>query len=109
MHWTRGPSNVSRRIRLTPRNRRAEAYRFMKSINFSSRCPKTSFRAFAEKPAAKSLLLPQFGGQKMPPQGASIPNRLTAWTVPQIAADPKERNNLLSSPTDPDAPTGKPV
>ena len=109
MHWTRGPSNVSRRIRLTPRNRRAEAHRFMKSINFSSRCPKTGFRAFAEKPAAKSLLLPQFGGQKTPPQGASIPNRLTAWTVPQIATDPKERSNLLSSPTNPDAPTGKPV
>jgi len=67
------------------------------------------FRAFAEKPAAKSLLLPQFGDQKMPPQGASIPNRLTAWTFPQIAADPKERSNLLFSPTNLDAPTGKPV
>jgi len=78
VHWTRGPSNVSRRIRLTPRNRRAEAHRFVKSINFSSRCPKTGFRAFAEKPVAKSQLLPQFGGQKMPPKGlqsliASLP------------------------------------
>ena len=109
MHWTRGPSNVSRRTRLTPRNRPAEAYRFLKSINFSSRCPKTGFRAFAEKPVAKSLLLPQFGGQKMPPQGASIPNRLTAWTVPQITVHLKERSNLLSSPTNPDAATGKPV
>jgi len=81
----------------------------MKSINFLSRCPKTDFRAFAEKPVAKSLLLPQFGGQKMPPQGAPISNLLTAWTVPQITAHPKERNNLLFSPTNPDAPTGKPV
>jgi len=81
----------------------------MKSINLSSRCPKTGFRAVAEKPVAKSLLLPQFGGQQMPPQGASIPNRLTAWTVLQITADPKERSNLLSSPTNPDTATGKPV
>jgi len=81
----------------------------MKSINFSSRYPKIGFRAFTEKPVVKSLLLPQFGGQKMPPQGASIPNRLTAWTVPQIAVNPKERSNLLSCPTNPDAPTGKPV
>jgi hypothetical protein len=80
----------------------------MKSINFSSRCPKTGFRAFAENPVAKSLLLLQFGGQKMPPQRASIPNRLTAWTVPQFATDPKEHSNLLSGPTNPDAPTGNP-
>jgi len=39
----------------------------------------------------KSLLLPQFGSQKMLPQGASIPDCLTAWTIPQITTDPKEQ------------------
>jgi len=68
VHWTRGPSNVSQRIRLTPRNRRAEAHRFVEPITFVSRCPKTSFRAFAKKPVAKGLLLQQLGGQKCSPK-----------------------------------------
>ena len=125
VHWTRGPSNVPRRIRLTPRNHGNRSSLILgvqppvghitSTLCPKQLCPKTSPSIYAapkcgaqtcvQIPVAKGLLLQRFGGHGASPRRVPRPNRLTVWTVPRIAADPKTRRKQLSRPTNPDKST----
>ncbi len=125
VHWTRGPSNVSRRIRLTPRNHGNRSSLILgvqppvghitSTLCPKQLCPKTSPSIYAapkcsaqtcvQIPVAKGLLLQRFGGHGASPRRVPRPNRLTVWAVPRIAADPKTRRKQLSRPTSLDKST----
>ena len=107
VHWTRGPSNVPRRTRLTPRNlrdRNLPVHGDQPPPNSKSKEPNPKIRF--PRPASKGLLLPRPGVHGTSPRKETRRNRPSAWIVPANTAKPEGTLQGLPNPTNLDTPTG---